>query len=75
MLLLALAIGVISARAQSLNTTIQFNQKMQPSLVLELPNTTDDVEGTILKKLKQKRRVRHLPYPTELPQNSRIGNS
>ena len=53
MLLLALAIGVISARAQSLNTTIQFNQKMQPSLVLELPNTTDDVEGTILKKLKQ----------------------
>ena len=55
MLLLALVIGVISARAQSLNTTIQFNQKMQPSLVLELPNTTDDVEGTILKKIKTNR--------------------
>lgn len=53
MLLLALAIGVITARAQSLNTTIQFDQKMQPSLVLELPNTTNDVDGTILKKLKQ----------------------
>ncbi len=26
---------------------------MQPALVLELPNTTDDAEGTILQKLKE----------------------
>jgi hypothetical protein len=26
---------------------------MQPALVLELPYTTDDVEGTIIEKLKQ----------------------
>jgi len=53
MLLIALVIGVITARAQSSLTTIQYNQKVTPALVLELPNSANDVEGTILKKLKQ----------------------
>lgn len=53
MLLIALVIGVITARAQSSFTTIQYNQKMKPAFVLELPNSPNDVEGTILKKLKQ----------------------
>ena len=53
MLLIALVIGVITARAQSSFTTIQYNQKVTPALVLELPNSVNDVEGTILKKLKQ----------------------
>src|ERR1700733_2582762 len=53
MLCVMLAIGIMSARAQSSSTTIQYNKTMQSALVLELPNTTDDVEGTILEKLKQ----------------------
>ena len=48
-----LAVCAITAAAQSSNTTIQYNDKMQPALVLELPNTTDDAEGTILQKLKE----------------------
>ena len=53
MLLIALVIGVVTAKAQSSFTTIQYNQKVTPALVLELPNSANDVEGTILKKLKQ----------------------
>ena len=53
MLALVLATGVITARAQSSFTTIQYNNKMQPALVLELPNSTGDAEGTILQKLKE----------------------
>jgi len=53
MLLIALVIGVITARAQSSFTTIQYNQKVTPALVLELPNSASDAEETILKKLKQ----------------------
>ena len=53
MLLIVLAISIISARAQSSSTTIQFKNSMQPALVLELPNTATEVEGTILQKLKQ----------------------
>ena len=53
MLIIVLVTGIIAARAQSSTTTIQFNNKMQPALVLELANTTDDAEGTILQKLKQ----------------------
>ena len=53
MLIIVLVTGIITARAQSSSTTIQFNDKMQPALVLELPNTTDDAEGTILQKLKE----------------------
>ncbi|HRH47130.1 MAG TPA: hypothetical protein PLP23_00185 [Panacibacter sp.] len=53
MLAIVLAISIMSARAQSSYTTIQYNDKMQPALVLELPNNTEDAEGTILQKLKQ----------------------
>lgn len=53
MLLIVLATSIMTARAQSSSTTIQYNDKMEPALVLELPNTTDDAEGTILEKLKQ----------------------
>ena len=53
MLMIVLVTSIIAARAQSSSTTIQFNDKMQPALVLELPNTTDDAEGTILQKLKE----------------------
>jgi hypothetical protein len=44
MLLIVLAISIIEARAQSSNTTIQYNKNMQPALVLELPNPTSDAE-------------------------------
>lgn len=53
MLAIVLAVSTMSARAQSSYTTIQYNDKMQPALVLELPNNTEDAEGTILQKLKQ----------------------
>lgn len=53
MLLFILAISMIAARAQSSYTTIQYKKSMQPALVLELPNSTKDVEGTILEKLKK----------------------
>ena len=53
MLSFVLATSIITARAQSSITTIEYNKTMQPALVLELPNTTHDVEGTILKKLKE----------------------
>lgn len=51
--MLMLATSITAAQAQSSYTTIQYNNKMQPALVLELPNNTDDAEGTILLKLKQ----------------------
>ena len=53
MLMFILVTGIIAARAQSSSTTIQYNNDMKPALVLELPNTTKDVEGTILEKLKE----------------------
>ena len=53
MLALVLVTGIITARAQSSFTTIQYNNKMQPALVLELSNSTGDAEGTILQKLKE----------------------
>jgi hypothetical protein len=53
MLIIVLVTGIMAARAQSSSTTIQYNNKMQPALVLELPNTTTDAEGTILQKLKE----------------------
>src|SRR4030095_10789599 len=53
LLLIALVIGVVTAKAQSSFTTIKYNQNMTPALVLELPNSASDAEGTILKKLKQ----------------------
>src|SRR3954447_6830500 len=53
MLMLILVSGIIAARAQSSSTTIPYNTTMKPALVLELPNTTKDAEGTILQKLKE----------------------
>jgi len=53
MLIIVLVISMITARAQSSYTTIQYKNTVQSALVLELPNTTNDVEGTILKKLKE----------------------
>ncbi|HMG67947.1 MAG TPA: hypothetical protein VK588_09680, partial [Chitinophagaceae bacterium] len=53
MLVIILATSIMTARAQSSYTTIQYNKNMQPALVLELPYSTNDVEGTILEKLKQ----------------------
>jgi hypothetical protein len=45
--------GSYSAIAQSTASTIKYKDNLQPSLVLELPNTTSEIEGTILQKLKQ----------------------
>jgi hypothetical protein len=53
MLIIVLVTSMIAARAQSSFTTIQYNNKMQPALVLELANNTADADGTILQKLKQ----------------------
>jgi len=40
MLIPVLAISILTARAQSSYTTIQYNKNKQPALVLELPYTT-----------------------------------
>lgn len=45
--------GLITASSQATFTTITIDQKVQPGLVLELPNNTDVAEGTILQKLKE----------------------
>ncbi|MEP7371871.1 MAG: hypothetical protein ABI675_00695 [Chitinophagaceae bacterium] len=45
--------GVLTASSQASFTTITINKKIQPGLVLELPNNTDVAEGTILQKLKE----------------------
>lgn len=48
-----LCAGSLSAAAQASYSTITINKKMQPGLVLELPNTTEVAEGTLLQKLKE----------------------
>lgn len=48
-----LCAGTISAVAQATSSTITINKKMQPGLILELPNTTEVAEGTLLQKLKE----------------------
>ena len=53
LLIIVLGTGIIAARAQSSYTTIQYNDKMRPALMLELPNNPTDAEGTILQKLKE----------------------
>ncbi len=53
LLMILLFTGIITARAQSSYTTIKYNDKMRPALVLEVPTNTEDAEGTILEKLKQ----------------------
>jgi len=46
-------LGCLAASPQSNFTTITINKKLQPGLVLELPNNTAVAEGTILQKLKE----------------------
>ena len=46
-------LGCLGASSQSNFTTITINKKLQPGLVLELPNNTVVAEGTILQKLKE----------------------
>ena len=48
-----LCAGSLSAAAQASYSTITINKKMQPGLILELPNTTEVAEGTLLQKLKE----------------------
>lgn len=45
--------GMITASSQATFTTITINKKIQPGLVLQLPNNKDVAEGTILQKLKE----------------------
>jgi hypothetical protein len=45
--------GSMAALSQSVFTTITINKKIQPGLMLNLPNNTDVAEGTILQKLKE----------------------
>jgi hypothetical protein len=48
-----LCAGTMSAVAQATYSTITINKKMQPGLVLDLPNTAEVAEGTLLQKLKE----------------------
>jgi len=52
-LTLVLAGSAITATAQSTFTTITYKEKLQPALTIQLPNTTDVAQGTILQKLKE----------------------
>ena len=52
LLLLLLAIGV-SASAQSVSTTVKFNKKDKPALMLYLPYSQEVAESAILTKLKE----------------------
>jgi len=54
-LLLITSMLVTSATllAQSANDRVKFNKILQPALMLELPYTVDETEGTIVSKLKQ----------------------
>ncbi len=45
--------GVMTASSQSTFTAITIDKKVQPGLVLQLPNNTDVAENTILQKLKE----------------------
>jgi hypothetical protein len=53
LLIVFLFAGVMTASSQSSFTTITINKKIQPGLMLQLPNNTDVAEGTILQKLKE----------------------
>ncbi|MEP7110220.1 MAG: hypothetical protein ABI760_19650 [Ferruginibacter sp.] len=53
LLIVLLFAGLLSASAQASFTTISIDKKLQPGLVLDLPNNTDIAEGTILEKLKE----------------------
>jgi hypothetical protein len=45
--------GIMTVRSQATFTTITIDKKIQPGLVLHLPNNKDVAEGTILQKLKE----------------------
>ena len=45
--------GIMTASSQATFTTITIDKKIQPGLVLQLPNNTDVAESTILQKLKE----------------------
>ena len=45
--------GIMTASPQATFTTITIDKKIQPGLILELPNNTDAAENTILQKLKE----------------------
>jgi hypothetical protein len=53
LLIVSLFAGSMAALSQSVSTTITINKKIQPGLMLSLPNNTDVAEGTILQKLKE----------------------
>lgn len=53
LLLVMLFAGGLATYSQATSTTITMNKKVQPALVLDLPNNTDIAEGTILQKLKE----------------------
>src|SRR5688572_19260521 len=45
--------GIMTASSQATFSTITIDKKIQPGLVLELPNNTEVAESTILQKLKE----------------------
>jgi hypothetical protein len=53
LLIVFLLAGSMGALSQSVFTTIAINKKIQPGLMLNLPNNTDVAEGTILQNLKE----------------------
>jgi peptidoglycan hydrolase CwlO-like protein len=52
-LIAVLAACVITAAAQSTFTSITYKDKLQPGLIIEIPNKSKVAEGTILQKLKE----------------------
>ena len=48
-----LFVALTTALSQAIFTTITIDKKIQPGLMLDLPNNTDVAEGTILQKLKE----------------------
>jgi hypothetical protein len=53
MIFVLLVAGVSTAVSQSTFTTTDFKGKSEPALIIQLPNTTEVAEGTILQKLKE----------------------
>jgi len=53
LLIVCLFAGIMTASSQATFTTITIDKKIQPGLVLHLPNNTDVAEVTILQKLKE----------------------
>jgi len=51
--MVVLLAGSMTVSAQAAYTTVTINKKIQPGLMLDLPNNTDVAEGTILQKLKE----------------------